>query len=299
MLEIFIKLLPVIGTFVLGIFLRRLRVFDETHAALFLKLVLFVALPAYAFVSVAEIDLKLKYLCLPLVAIGTYLIIWAVSFFIGKRMGLDRRRLGSFVVGSLIVNIAFAIPFILSVYGEEGLAYASLYNLGNGVMTFSFTYFLAVRFGMEGDKKIPWGKIFGLPPVWALFLGLFWNVAHVPMPGALSDWTKMLGTLITPLVMLSLGIYFKPRLQAIRHIIPAMIIRSGVGFIIGITICSIFGWSGTLSKIIVLCSAAPIGYNTLVFSVMENLDMKYAASLVSFSILSGMIYYPLLIWWLG
>ena len=299
MLGILVKLLPVIGTFVLGIFLRRIRLFTEDNAALFLQLVLYVALPAYAFESVATIDLQPHYLCLPLVAIGTYMVVWGVSYLVSRSMKLDRKRQGSFIVGSLIVNIAFAIPFVISVYGEEGMAYLSLYNLGNGFMTFAFTYFLAVRYGVGSGGKIPWKKIFGLPPVWALFGGLLWNVLKLPLPEIASDWLKLLGAMITPLVMLSLGIYFKPRLQSIKHILPAMLIRSLGGFLIGIAICSIFGWKGTLSKIVILCCAAPVGYNTLVFSVMEKLDAKFAASLVSFSILTGMIYYPILIWWLG
>ncbi len=299
MLGILVKLLPVIGTFVLGIFLRRIRLFTEDNAALFLQLVLYVALPAYAFESVATIDLQPHYLCLPLVAIGTYMVVWGVSYLVSRSMKLERKRQGSFIVGSLIVNIAFAIPFVISVYGEEGMAYLSLYNLGNGFMTFAFTYFLAVRYGVGSGGKIPWKKIFGLPPVWALFGGLLWNVLKLPLPDIASDWLKLIGAMITPLVMLSLGIYFKPRLQSIKHILPAMLIRSLGGFLIGIAICSIFGWKGTLSKIVILCCAAPVGYNTLVFSVMEKLDTKFAASLVSFSILTGMIYYPILIWWLG
>ncbi len=299
MLSILVRLLPIIGTFLLGIFLRRIKLFTEDNAARFLQLVLYVALPAYAFESVATIDLEPHHLCLPLAAIGTYILIWGISYIVSRSLKMDRKRQGSFIVGSLIVNIAFAIPFVISVYGEEGMAYVSLYNLGNGFMTFAFCYFLAVRYGMGSSGKIPWKKIFGLPPVWALFSGLLWNVLHIPLPEIASEWLKLLGAMITPLVMISLGIYFKPRLQAIKHIIPAMLIRSLGGFIVGITICSIFGWEGVLSKIVILSCAAPIGYNTLVFSVMEKLDEEYAASLVSFSILSGMIYFPILIWWLG
>ncbi len=299
MLSILIKLLPIIGTFILGIFLRKIKLFNESSAALFLQLVLYVALPAYAFESVATIELEPHHLCLPLVAIGTYIVIWGISYLTTRRLNMDRKRRGSFIVGSLIVNIAFAIPFVISVYGEEGMAYLSLYNLGNGFMTFAFCYFLAVRYGMGSEGKVPWKKIFGLPPVWALFGGLLWNVLHLPLPEIASEWLKLLGAMITPLVMLSLGIYFKPRLQSIKHILPAMLIRSLGGFMVGIGICSIFGWKGVLSKIVILCCAAPVGYNTLVFSVMENLDEKFAASLVSFSILTGMIYFPILIWWLG
>jgi len=42
-------------------------------------------------------------------------------------------------------------------------------------------------------------------------------------------------------------------------------------------------------------AAAPVGYTTLTYSFLENLDMEFAASLISFSIIMGMIFVPLLI----
>jgi len=51
--------------------------------------------------------------------------------------------------------------------------------------------------------------------------------------------------------------------------------------------------------IVLLGSSAPIGFNTITFASMEELDKEFAASLVSASIVTGIIYVPLFIFFMG
>jgi hypothetical protein len=47
--------------------------------------------------------------------------------------------------------------------------------------------------------------------------------------------------------------------------------------------------------IALILAGAPFGFNTLTFSNMENLDTKFAASLISTGIMLGLIITPFLI----
>jgi predicted permease len=61
----------------------------------------------------------------------------------------------------------------------------------------------------------------------------------------------------------------------------------------------VLGLEGTTYSVIVLCSAAPIGFNALTYSSLAKLDVDLSASAVSVSILAGLFYIPLLILLLG
>ncbi len=95
--------------------------------------------------------------------------------------------------------------------------------------------------------------------------------------------------------MLSLGIYFSPKLVKIFPLISAIVIRMLFGLLLGFFFVELLNLEGLTRLIILIGSAAPVGYNTLTFSSLENLDKEFAASLVSFSILIGIVFIPILI----
>jgi len=66
------------------------------------------------------------------------------------------------------------------------------------------------------------------------------------------------------------------------------------GLALGLALSWVFGLEGIVRDIVIICSSAPVGYNTLVLSSLENLDKDFAASLVSISLILGIIYVPLL-----
>jgi predicted permease len=71
------------------------------------------------------------------------------------------------------------------------------------------------------------------------------------------------------------------------------------GLMLGFILVKLFDLEGLSKAVVLLGAAAPVGYNTLTFSSMENLDKEFAANLVSFSILTGIIFIPILIFLIG
>ncbi len=73
----------------------------------------------------------------------------------------------------------------------------------------------------------------------------------------------------------------------------------GVGLALGIALALIFNLHGVTRSVVVVCSALPIGFNTLIFANLENMDREFAATEVSISILIALFLIPYLIWLLG
>jgi predicted permease len=64
---------------------------------------------------------------------------------------------------------------------------------------------------------------------------------------------------------------------------------------VGLIIVSLFKLDGIEKTISMVGIAAPVGFNMLTFSSLENLNKEFAASVLSFSILIGVFSTPLII----
>ena len=69
--------------------------------------------------------------------------------------------------------------------------------------------------------------------------------------------------------------------------------------VLGIALALIFNLQGITRSVVVVCGALPIGFNTLIFANLENMDREFAATEVSISILIALFLIPYLIWLLG
>jgi predicted permease len=288
------KIIPVVVLFFLGFILKKIKIFKHDDGDLLLKIVFNVTLPALVFLAISQVKLSLNLLYLPLIAALVILINYLVASSVGKRLSLLPATLGSFIIGSMIMNTGFVLPFILARYGKHALAYYTIFDFGNMLMIFTFGYLIAMKYGENGKLKIDLRKFLKLPPIWALVLGVIYNLGNWELPITAENILQMTGTPTVFLTMLALGCYFHPQVKNLRKIVLVFSIRILGGLALGLAFSYLFGLEGILRDVVIICSSAPVGYNTLVLSSLENLDKDFAASLVSISLIMGIIYVPLL-----
>lgn len=295
-MAIILKIIPVVLIFLLGYILKRLNILKKEDGDLFLTVVYYIALPALIIISIADVELRLSFVFLPIAAVLTALTTTLISYWTGRILRLPRPSLGTFIIGSTIMNIGFTLPFFITAYGKQGLARITMFDFGNMAMIFTFVYWLACKHGATGiDQKVMVKKLLLVPPMWALLIAVLLNLLKIPIPSFINDFLGMVGWMMTPLVMLALGLYFSPRMVRMGPVFSATFIRMILGFACGFVLANLFGLEGLNRSIVIIGSAAPVGYTTLTFSYLENLDKEFAASLISFSIIMGMIITPALI----
>jgi hypothetical protein len=275
-----------------------LKFLTKDDAELFLKLVFYISLPALIILSIAKIEITTDFLYLPIIPVFVIFSTFIISSFVGKLFDLPRKTFGVYLIGTLIMNIGFTLPFFIAAYGNEGLARASMFDFGNGLLTLTFVYFLACKYGNDKVHKTMIKKFALLPPIWALLIGIILNFTNIAIPSVANNFLQIVGDLTIPLIMLSLGIYFTPKIIKLLPLSSAIITRMGLGLLLGFLLVKLFNLDGLNRLIVLIGSAAPVGYNTLVFASLESLDKEFAASLVSISILLGIIFIPLLIMFL-
>ncbi len=300
MLAFLTKLLPVILLFGLGMLVRRLRVFTAADARMLLKLVLYIALPSYSALAVYRMLLTPDVLLLPLIAGILVVLGTGVGWAAGRVLHLPPRTLGAFIAGSAIMNVSFAIPFVAAGYGDEGYARLAVFNFGNLFVISTFVYGLCVKYGSEGGVGARiWLRVLSLPPVWGLACGLAFNMLHVPLPEVLTQTLQYAADTTIPLTMIALGMMFELSWDQAVPLVTVQFLRTGMGLLFGFILVSIFHLQGLSRAIVLVSAASPAGYNAVVYSTLENLDVRFAANLVSVSLILGIFYMPLLIMLIG
>ncbi|MBT5419572.1 MAG: AEC family transporter, partial [Candidatus Cloacimonetes bacterium] len=275
-----------------------IKLFGSSTADTLLKIVFYVTLPALTFLSGSTAILTLKFFYLPIIAIAVVLIIFSVSFPLSKKFNLPKATQGTFIVGTLIMNTGFTLPFVLAAYGNQGLAIYTIFDFGNTLMIFTFAYYFAIKYGNKENSKIQIKKFLLLPPIWGLILGITYNLLKFELHPTAINFLEIVGKPTIFLVILSLGIYFSPKVTNLGKMLTVFSLRIGLGMALGLLAVYLFNIEGIMRTLVVLFCGAPVGYNTLIFASLEELDKEFAASLVSISLLLGIIYVPILIYFL-
>ena len=291
------KIIPLILAFFAGIAFKKLKLLSKDDAPVLLRFVLTVTLPALTIIAISNVKLVADMIYIPFLAIAVVVLMFLISSTVGKRLKMSRPMFGSFLVGTMIMNTAYSLPFFAAAFGNEGLARASLFDIGNTFMIFTFTYYNAIKYG-ENKKtdKIDWGKFLRLPPLWAMLIALGWKLGGVQMAPVALNFLDMIGQPTVPLVMIALGLYFEPKTNNLGKALIAVFIRMVIGLGIGIILATVLHLQGITRTVVIVNSALPIGFNTLIFANLENMDREFATTCVSISIFIALFYIPLLIY---
>ncbi len=294
--ELLSRFTPVLIIFVLGILLRKVRILTKNDGELLLKIVFHLTLPALIILSVSVVQISLDLIFLPIIAGSTIVLTHLFFSLTGRFFAVERRIKGTAAVGAMIMNVGFLYPFLIAAYGHTGFARAVIFDFGNGLLVVTYVYYIASRYGDPENQPIKiFRKLCASPPLWALALAFTFNIADLAVPLPIRQTLESIGDMTIPLIMLSLGVYFTPRLVQYPLLISVLIIRIAGGLGCGLLFAELFDLQGLTRSVAVICAAAPVGYNTLTFSSMAKLDVEFAACLVSISIALGILYVPLLI----
>lgn len=297
MVEYFLNLSPIILLGLIGFILKRINFFNTSHADLFLKIVFYIAIPGLIFSSFDKMQLNTDLIKLPFIASFILLLNFGLSYLLGQKLKLPRRSLGTFVLGAAIMNTGLLFPFIMTTLGFKGISHLIIFDLGNAIPVMTLLYYFACRMGTNNyNAKSVLNKFLTSTPLIALAIATPLNILEIHLPDSLLVLSKTTGNMVIPLVMFSMGIYFNPKVIHLKLSMVVIFIRMIIGFGFGVLFVYLFNLQGLEQVITIVGCSAPVGFNTLTFSSLEDLDKEFAASLLSYSILIGILSVPLIIY---
>lgn len=286
-----------IALFAAGLLARRRGWLTPPQAGKLVQLVITVGLPALFLSDVSRIPLHRELVALPTVAVIVMLATLAAALGVGRALGLPRPSLGAFVICSMSLNDAFLFPFVIAGWGPQAFAQLALFDLGNTVVQATVVYGAAAVFGGHATGALALLKrVASFPPLWALIVALGINLAGLHLPAVLTTVLGFTGRTILLLVVLALGVMFDAKLLRSGGVLGVLALRIGFGLAVGWACVTLLGLSGLTRAVLLLGSAAPVGFSAVVMASREHLDRELAASAASLSVLLGLFYVPLALW---
>ncbi len=212
------------------------------------KVILNLALPATIFIALLGIKVELHLLILPFLALGLNLLLFFAMPFILPLMGIGKGtseyRTAKLLVPSLAPGLS-SFPFILEFLGEDYLAKAAMSDLGNKVFVLFFLYLVAMNwhYSLQSSEKKngaaklkPLIKAMVSEPV-NVFIGaalvlLALGLSMDSLPFFMSETLEKLSLIMTPLVLLFIGLAVKIKRKQFFQIFSLLCTRAALVLLI-------------------------------------------------------------------
>jgi predicted permease len=277
-----------------GFLLKKYNYISEKEGKTISKFLMHTTFPALMIISTARVKLDNSLLLIPLFCIGFCAIMVAIAWFWFAKYPDDLRGVLTMGAGGLNVGL-FGFPIIEGLFGKEALVYAVMFDIGNTIIIFGLVYPIGSYFSSNHKGLPEWKqlfkKIFTLPPVLGMIIGLLINVSSVEMPTLFFDFLEILAKANKPLVLLLMGIYLSFELdkKQMFAISKVLFIRYSIGLLLVFVLYYTLPHDVDLYRVLVICVVLPLGMTILPFSDELNYDSRIAGTLINILLLISFV----------
>ncbi|MCG1034783.1 permease [Polaribacter sargassicola] len=226
---------------IIGVILKKkISTGDETNGLK--KIILSLALPATIFIALLKVKVDGNLILFPILALGFNVILFAITPLLLKLIGIDsnsdKGRSAKLLIPSLAPGLS-CFPFILEFLGDGSLAKAAMADLGNKFFVLFLLYLVALKWHYKNadfEANSLKSKLKGLlkallyEPVnmfiiVALILVSF-GITFDKIPNFLSMTLSRLSFIMTPLVLLFIGLAVKIKKQQFFQLFSLLLLRA-------------------------------------------------------------------------
>ena len=288
-----ISLVAVLISIIAGYLLKLHAVVPSDFGKKLLLVGFYVTVPALFLKNLTEVGLNSSSgLYLFILLLGTVLS-WLAGWLITKIFKVkERKRIGSIVLASLIMNTGFVLPFAQSAFGGYGVALVALGNIVVATSTYSIGFIIAASYGNKTKAvKSVLLKPLTAPPFLAIILALIINIIDLDISG-IYPLLDFIGQPTGFINALAVGSLIEIKRFKLNVFLP-MIARYGVGLVFVVMLLNLASMPAIDKSILAAILLSPLAFNSVTLSAIEGLDADYNATALSVSLLIGAITVPL------
>lgn len=241
------KTLSLLLLLVIG-FLLRGKLKDPAQQKGLKTLILTIALPAIIFVALLKAEVQPDLIILPVLAISFNIILYFILKYTLPAFGIEKDtstyRTYLLLFPSLAPGLS-CFPFLIEYLGDDALAWGALADIGNKIFVLIIAYMIAMRWYYKINTEIKAGNgdkiksllmsLFNEPINIVIILALVLlslDIHLVDLPVFISSAINTLSNLMTPLVLIFIGIAVIFNWKQIRKIAGLLMVRSGLTFLL-------------------------------------------------------------------
>jgi len=264
------------------------------------RVVFYILNPALFFTLLTSTKLPADQIALMVgFATTTSLVNAGLAYLFGKLFRLERKVLIIIVLTSMCVNAGnFGLPLVSFAFGQEALAYASIFFVTNMLMLNT----LGVIIASLGHLNLK-GALLGLlkvPSIYAILLAILFLSTGWALPEPIGRTLSLAAGGAIPGMLILLGLELR-KIEWSRNIqamgIPVLM-RLVIGPIIGLGMAAIFGLQNHARQAGITEASMPPAVMTTVLATEFNLDSKLVTATVFLSTILSSITLTFVIYFL-
>ena len=309
-----IKTISLVVLILLGYTLQS-KITSKDQKAGIKVVILSIALPATIFIALLKIEFSWEMAVVPLLALAFNLVVFALvdklpAILPSVTSGSSRHRTLKMLLPSLAPGLS-CFPFLLEYLGEDSLAMAALADVGNKVFVLVILYLIAMRWYYRRNKidnQNTSDKVKGLlvslvrepiNMVLLIALGMLaFGLNFASLPEFLQMSTDRLSLMMTPLVLLFIGISVKLNWQQVKTIFSLLFVRATIAFLISAGLLLVLPMQSTAMALLIVifpqsaCSFWPYAHISVVSALEEvnteapspTFDIEFAMNVLACSL---------------
>lgn len=229
--------------------------------------------------------------------VASIMVVGAITWLLGRLMKLERKMMAAVLICTITLNAGnYGLSLNLFAFGEEALAYASLFFVTSAIIT----YTVGVMIASMGKSSLT-NSLKGLlkiPAVYAVALALIFIYLNWALPLPLSRSVSLLGDAAIPGMLLVLGLQLQNnhRTRNTRALTLANGMRLLGGMGVGFVMAAIFGLQGIAFNAGMLESSMPTAVLSTILATEYDVEPAFVTTAVfSSTLLSPLTLTPLLL----
>ncbi len=282
---------------VLGYIVKKTKIISEENGKAVAKVVLNITLPALILDVISNIEIDASLILLPIICVLYCSCVVGISFIFFKKLSKDIKGIQLMTISGFNIGL-FAFPLIQGIWGEEGLKYIAMVDIGNAFIMFGLNYIIATKFSpkleieeKQVDFKYIAKKLLTSIPLIAYIVALFINLSGLTFPLFVYDVLDILSAANMALTLLLLGIYLNFQFDKSQWfvVLKVLIIRYGFGLLVGILLYIFLPVEDLYRATLLIGLILPIGMAVVPFAIEFEYNEKIVGMIVNFTIIISFI----------
>lgn len=278
---------PVLAGLAAGVALRRTGTAKATHGRFLLLVNLYLCMPALALVSLASVPLTATLAVFPAAAAMMVGVGYVVGRIRGR--GLPPAERSVVLMGLMVVNCAFALPFVEALHGAAGVARLMAFDVVNNFLVLTVVHALAAGASpLREARRSPFVQVLRTPPLHALLLGVALNLTGTPLPALAEQVLRPFAAASPVLIALGTGVLYAPSRAMLRRAGALALARITLGVTVAALVVAALGLDGVDRDVLLLLGVAPLGFVIVTFSAHHRLDTDLATEALGLSLAASL-----------
>lgn len=255
--------------------------------------------PVVNFGAMARMEFTPQYMMLPVILCSAASIIGIAAYKIAKQTWKNNRANLIGMSSGVGNTMYFGLPVVLTLLGPEWAGVYALMNLGISLYEVGLGYFFGAR--DQATIKGAILKVFKLPVIYAIALGLLYNFSGLTLPNAfLRYWEYAIGAWVfIGMMIIGVALAKLQRLEldwklTLNLFVPKFIVWPLVGFGIVLLDMHVLHWFKQVEvyQMLIIITSVPLAGNMVAYAATLNLHPEKAAAAVLVSTILGIFTVP-------